>query len=121
MGALNNKGFSMLEMLAAGTLLAALLVGIMRTFVSAHQIVPAELARSAAVNLARDKAETLFESVRQDWWANAGHPLTVGTNVDAVVVPGFTGSQRTTTVTSVDVDGDGSEDYRKAEVTVTWA
>ena len=109
-----------MEILIAAMILVLVTVGLLKAFVTARGFQPFQFTRSAAANLAREKLETLYEAVRQDFVGDDAKPLGVGVHVDPVIVmPDGLKYTRQYTVSPVDVDG-GGEDYRKVDVTVSW-
>lgn len=100
--------------------MSTVLLGLLRAFVAARGFQPPQFTRSIASNLAREKLETLYEAVRQDFWNDPAKPLGIGLHEDPVIVmPDGTNFTRKYTVSSVDMDG-GGEDFRKVDVTVSW-
>ena len=116
----SHKGFTLVEIIVASLILTTVLVGLLRAFVTARGFQPPQFTRSVASNLAREKLETLYEAVRQDFWEDAARPLGIGLHEDApIVMPDGITFTRKTVVSSVDMDG-GGEDFRKADITVSW-
>ena len=120
----DSEGFTLAEVIVALVLLSAVSASLIRTLIWAHQMTPIQLDRVIASNLARDKAESLYEGSRQDWWNAADKPLSPGTvlgNNQNIVVDGKTYG-RTYTAANVSLTGDdpiaGGQDYRKASVVV---
>ncbi len=83
-----------------------------------------------AMNIARGYLEQLYEYVREDYRSLSGIPLAVNSprfppspaNAAQPATQTLDGVTYTTnyTVTSVDPNGDGQEDYRRVTMTVTW-
>ncbi len=113
----NESGFTFIEILVAAVLMTTVAAGLLRAFVTARGLTPAQVARSANNYLATQKLEDLHEAVRQDWWNESNRPLTPGTTVEPAVAADGSMHTRTTTVGAVN-NGQGS-DYRSIEVTVT--
>ena len=107
-------GFTLVELIIAATLLAAVAGAIFGALVSANRFPRPELDRSSGTNLAREKLEELSEAVRQDWWPNNGQPLSPGNSaVENITVDGAT-YQRSYRVENV-----AGKDYRRATMKVT--
>ena len=109
-----QTGFTLVELTVATLLLVTVVAGLFAAFVSANRWIKPQSA--VASNVARERLETLFEAVRQDWWDVGGRPLSIGgpyadgtTTLDGVTYT------RTYTVSSV-----SGTDYRKVEARVTW-
>ena len=117
----NQKGFTLVEVIVAMLLLSTLAVGLLRASISAHMMTPAQVDRATLMNLAQARIETLYESVRQDWWNVADTALIPGTRAgdpQNVIVGGKTFSV-SYTISAVNLSGDGGgQDYRKIHVVV---
>lgn len=111
----NERGFSLVEVLVGGLLLAGVVVGLMRVFTSTSGFVPSQIAKSDQSNLGREKLEELNESVRQDWWSLTTQGLSLNGDGSARTTTDLAGGQRESKVSAVNTDG---QDYRKVEITV---
>src|SRR3989338_6531623 len=108
-----ESGFTLLELIVAIVLVAAVSAVLFSSFSSSGNFTNTK--NHTAAGFARQSLEALYEAVRQDWWTNASQPLSTAspgpqpapTTVDGI---SFTPSY---TVTTVDVNGDSNEDYRK--------
>ena len=115
----NQKGFGLMEIMIAALLTATVAAGVLATLVNAKRVIrPTD---SIAGYLARERLETLYEAVRQDWWGAAGNPLSVGgPTPDNVTVDNIT-YNRSYTVTAINANGDAvPDDYRRVDLTITW-
>ena|SRR3989338_7717242 len=114
-----QAGFTLVEVSVAGLLLTTLVAGLFAAFIAANRWIKPQ--DNSAHNLAREKIDRLYEAVRQDWWNASGWPLSVGgPYAEAAISLDGVSYTRTYTITSVDRDGDMVEDYRKADVVVSW-
>jgi hypothetical protein len=114
-----EDGFSLLEISVAALLLTGVMAGLYSSFVTANRWIQPQ--SNAAYSVARERLESLHEYVRQDWWASAGHPLSVGgPNPDGSATIDDVSYAREYSVINVDSDSDGVQDYRRAQVTVSW-
>lgn len=113
---LNQRGFSLLELLISGVLLAGVVVGLLRAFTSAQSFTPAQVARSNQAYAINEKLEAAHEAIRMDWWDDAsGNDMTPGLHDQQVGGKGLKW-----TVTSMNpAGGDPDEDFRKVEITHT--
>ena len=114
-------GFTFMEVLIAMILLAV--VGAMSfSSLSSTAKVTQTSGSNVALNVGRGVLETLYEAVRNDWWPNANRPLSIanpGAQFGNITLNGVTYARPYTTA-SIDVNGDATEDYRRATVTVCW-
>ena len=112
---MKTGGFTLMEILVAMVLMATVGAVAFSSFSSGAKI--GQNNRNVAVNVGRGVLENLYEAVRDDWWPNAGHPLTPGgpTAQPNVTLNGVTYSS----VKTVSSPGGGT-DYRRARVTVCW-
>ena len=120
---MGRAGFSLIELLVAMVLLVAISGLAFSSFSSSAKIVQAP--NNTAVNVARSVNESLFESVRADQWSPvtgyaSGHPLSTTPAQPAAISLNSVTYTPTYTVESVDVDGDGQEDYRRVKTNVSW-
>ncbi len=115
----HHDGFTLIELMIAALLMATVAAGVLGMLINAKQAI--RPGSSIAGYLVKDKLESLYEAVRQDWWGVAGNPLsTGGPYTDTVTVNGVT-YNRSYNVTAVDANADGTtDDYRKVDVTITW-
>ena len=113
MSNLNNRGFSLAEILIAGVLLAGVTAGLLRAFTSIRSIISSQSTQAGASDLVSKKMEMLYEMVRQDWWADNTKPLGTAHTTNTIL-----GNTIPYTVTSVNLTGGGVEDYRKVKITV---
>ena len=112
-------GFSLLEIMAA-LLLLGILSGVFFNAFTTIKSVPAG-PKVKAYNLARQELEFLYESVRDDTWGSVNNHLNVNHNyVPPAITLDGTSFLPAYVATAIDRDGDGQEDYRKVEMTVTW-
>ena len=115
----NEKGFSLIEIMIAALLTATVAAGVLGMLVNAKRAI--RPGNNIAGYLAKDKLETLYEAVRQDWWGVGGNPLSVGgPTVDNVTVDNIT-YNRSYTVTAINANADAVPDnYRRVDVTISW-
>ena len=126
----NSKGFGLVEVLLAATMLSVIGALLLRAGVSAHSITPHQMDRTGGANIARTQIEVFYESVRQDWWdpvANPTRPLTptagyVVDTADATTGVSYTPRHRVSAVTLTgDTGGNVAPDYRRVDVKVACA
>ena len=114
-----NSGMSLMEVLIAMFLLTTVGMTVLNVFSSAGGLVRTQ--RHTAFNIARQELEKLPEAVRQDWWGDVARPLgTAHADPGAVTVNATSFDPSYTVTSSGDQDGDGIEDYRQVEMSVTW-
>ena len=109
----SQRGFSLAEILIAGVLLAGVTAGLLRAFTSTQSIISAQHTRSDQSDLVSEKLEMLYEGVRQDWWADSTKPLSSGVHDPGTIL----GNDLKYTVSPVDPNAAGGEDYRKVKIT----
>ena len=114
----SERGMSMIEVTVATLLLVTVVAGLYSAFISAYKLI--QPRGDSAYNVARMRFENLYEAVRQSWWSTNTKPLGIGSHADGAINVDTTSYTRDYTVTSIDADGDGKEDYRKVTVKVTW-
>ncbi|HTL69852.1 MAG TPA: hypothetical protein VL404_01030 [Candidatus Eisenbacteria bacterium] len=114
----NENGFTLLEVTLAALLLVGVIAGLFGSFVSANRWIQPQ--NNVGYNVARERLEWLYEAVRQDWWNSGGRPLSAGTYSEGAFAYDGVNYTRSYTVTSVDANGDATEDYRRVQVTVSW-
>lgn len=116
----------MVEILVAMVLLAAVGATALSFFSSSTQIVRS--SRATALNIARGYLEQLYEYVGRDKYAQSGIPLSLnGATLPSAGTQTLDGTVYTTTytvnngtATPLDQNGDGQEDYRRVNLTVSW-
>jgi prepilin-type N-terminal cleavage/methylation domain-containing protein len=121
----NRKGFTLIEVVLAVVLLASMSVGIYAAIISATKWTQPEVNKG--YNVAREKLEALYTSVRQSNWSNAANPLnTTNAPVTETTSLDSTNYARVTTLgaainrnSGTGPGQDSEEDYRKVEITVT--
>lgn len=115
----DEKGFSLIEIMIAALLVTTVAAGALAMLVNAKRMI--RPGNNIAGYLAKDKLESLYEAVRQDWWGVAGNPLsTGGPYTDTVTVDGIL-YNRSYNVTAINANADAvPDDYRKVDVTITW-
>ena len=122
-----RTGFSLIEVLVAMVLLAGVGGAMIYAFSSSTQV--AQSDHGVAYNIARGQIEQLYERVRQDQWGTANLPLSLTNAAPQGMVKSLNGDSFTTNYdinpglpegASVDVNGDGQEDYRRVTMTVSW-
>lgn len=122
----DSHGFTLMEILIAMMLIAAVGVASMYAFASTAQVTQND--ENVAYNVGRGYMEQFYERVRQDQWGTGGLPLSL-TNIGRppIVSKTLNGDtyQPTYTVNGntqvmLDANGDGEEDYRRVQMTVTW-
>ncbi len=117
----NSRGFTLFEILVSLVLLAAVGVIALNSFNNSNRITLGK--QNTAANLGRQTLEDLKNAVRDDWWAVAVgsrlSPTTPGPQPPITPLDGIDFT-RAYTVTGVDLDGDGTDDLRRATTTVTW-
>lgn len=113
-----SKGFTLVELLVTALIIALASGVVLSAFVNAHRAV--RPGTNVAGYLAKERLELLNEAVRQDWWLAGGRPLTPGTVAEGNFPVDGVPYTRSYTVTDINVNGDGVNDYRRARVTVTW-
>ena len=107
-----------MEILVAMLLLAGVSAVTFYAFSSSTQIV--DNWSNVAYNFGRGHLEEFYERVRQDQWAAVGLPLSTAAPGPQPLVTTLNGVTYTATyaVTSVDLDGDAQEDYRRVTMMV---
>lgn len=105
----NERGFSLLELLIAGAIFSGVVLGVLKVFTSAKSLAPPFITKGVQSNIAREKLEGLYESVRQDQWTSSSNALYPGT-----YTPTLSGHATTYTISNV-----SGTDYRKTEITVS--
>ena len=120
-----ESGFTILEIIIATTLLAVVGSTILAAFTNSAVLTKGQ--DHVAYNLARQKLENLYESVRGDWWDISSKPLSLTApdeDLAAVKLDGrsYLAVYKVNNASGVpiDINGDGNEDYRKVEMTVQW-
>lgn len=113
MARFGSRGFTLIELIVAATLLAAVAGAIFGALASANRFARPELDRSIGVHLAREKLEELSEAVRQDWWGDNGRPLSTGSSPNENVTIDGAVYKRSYRVQSV-----AGKDYRRVTMTV---
>jgi prepilin-type N-terminal cleavage/methylation domain-containing protein len=114
---MGKKGFSILEVLVAMILLGLIVSGVFATFsVVGKGPGKMDLPELRGLIFARDTMERLKNNVSEDP-ARAG-PLSPGAHADPTGNADFI---RNYVVTDVDIDNNGTTDYKRVTVTVTWA
>ena len=122
----DRRGFTLMEILVAMTLLSAVAAIAMSSFSNSTKVVPSNA--NTAFNVARGYLEQFYEYVREDWRPNNNIPLALsGSLLPSANPQALNGVTYTTTHrvnnssgAMIDANGDGQEDYRKIDVTVTW-
>lgn len=119
-GRLDHDGFTLLEITIAALLFATAAAGVLSAFVNASRALTP--GNNTAHYLAAERQEMLRESVRQDWWAGVGNPLSPGGPYnDGIINLNGTAYTRSWTVAAVNADGAGDvDDYRRAVVRIEW-
>lgn len=110
----SNRGFTILEIMIATTLFAALVGVLLSAFVSANQAVVLNDSKSIESNLAREGLESLYNAVRQDQWADTTNPL----HPDAVIPEEQVSIDGVIYKRSFDADAVAGMNYRKVKMTV---
>jgi prepilin-type N-terminal cleavage/methylation domain-containing protein len=122
------RGFSLMEVMVAMVLLAAVGGTVMVAFTSSTQVVSSDTG--VAYNFARGIMEQFQERVVTNWDA-AGNPLAllpanrpaIPNNPKSLNGDTFTAAYTVNTndgVTRIDNNGDGDEDFKRVNLTVTW-
>ena len=117
----DSSGFSLIEILVAMVLLVAVSGLAFSAFSSSAKV--QQTPNNVAANVSRGIIEQLREFVRAN--PVAGNPLAVGAYstgsglATSISLNGTTFSP-TYNVVSVDINGDGIEDYRKVDTRVQW-
>lgn len=123
------KGFTLVEILVALVLLAGLGIASLNVFSSSARIVNTD--QNVAYNFARGMVERMAEQVRIDTWGTDSLPLS-RTTPGPQNIPSTINGQTLTATYQInrapssgtapmrDQDGDGVEDYRIVDMTVTW-
>lgn len=113
-------GFSLMEILMAMVLLGAVGAATMHAFSSSAQVTQSDTG--VAYNFTRGLLEEMHERVRQDQWGAPSLPLSLTSPGPQGQTKSLNGDTYTAnyTVTSMDPDGAGGEDYRRVTMTVSW-
>ena len=107
------RGFTLVEVVVAATLLATTVAVVFGALVTARQFAEPEIERGVEANLGREKLDSLYEAVRQDWWNAPDQPLTPDINLppENITLDGRD-YQRHYTVQTV-----AGKDYRRGDFT----
>ena len=115
-----DRGFTLVEVVVAAVLMAAVAAGLLRAFETMNGISAVQQDRVTAANLARQQLEDLHEAVRWDWWGLANFPLSPGTALGAAAAIVVNGTTYTRSYVVNAVFDGGTEAYRRVDVTVRW-
>lgn len=124
----STRGFSLLEIIIALMLLSGVAMVVMSSFSASTRVVSGGGERNVASNFGRSILERMFEYVKADaTWTAPGGPLSLSApgpqNVGmALNGQNYTASYSVNSATTapIDADGDGEEDYRTVDLTVSW-
>lgn len=111
----NNKGFTLIEIIASSILIALMVIGLTNIFMVAKSYVQHSRARLTGGELGRYFLDPLQMQVREDQWATncLGASSCSSTNTTSRIdFIDFTGNFTTSTVPSTYL--------RKATVTISW-
>jgi prepilin-type N-terminal cleavage/methylation domain-containing protein len=122
------RGFSLMEVMVAMVLLAAVGGVVMRSFTSSVQVTSPDTG--VAYNFGRGVLEQFHERVRADQWASPANPLAllpggrpaIPSNPKTLNGNTYTASYTVSgdTGLAIDTNGDGEEDYRRVVLAVSW-
>lgn len=127
-------GFTLVEIMVAMALVGATGVSILGAF--SNSSLTSDAPENAAYYLAAQQLARLNEAVRADWWAANGQPLSLNSagpqpaaetlNSSHSYSPSYTVNPSgvnwdgAASGASLDGNGDGSEDYRRVRMVVSW-
>ena len=133
---LNELGFTMMEILVAMVLLAAISSAAFSAFSNSVQV--SQPYRNVALNIARSYLDCFYEYVRDDYYPMSGLPLSINSavlpgslpdtmsfygksfHVKFAVNPDASGGSSGVIINANAASGDVREDYRRVTMTVTW-
>jgi type II secretory pathway pseudopilin PulG len=109
-----RKGITFVEIIVSAIILATAIAGIMATFIATRRMVTKGTERVTAVNLIREKLDSLYQDVRADYWEYGGGELDPGdTNVnESLAGVAYDGSYSVAEVTG--------RDYRSVTMTLNF-
>jgi len=115
-----KRGMTLLEVLISMLLLGFVAAGMFATFaVVGQKTGKSDNNELQAINYARETLDTLRNAVSEDPTRSAVLSADPSVNPHIVTIPPpFTA--RSYTVEDVDVNNDGTPDYKRVTVTVTW-
>jgi type II secretory pathway pseudopilin PulG len=108
-----KKAISLVEIMVASILLAAVLAGLLASFVSVRRYVARANSRLDAANLARGSLNSLSTDVRADTWNTTGNLSAGYTNQNTVVLDGSSYVANYTVI-------DTGHDFRQVVMNVTY-
>lgn len=121
---MNKHGLSLMEVVISALILAVTVGGVLYIFSTEKGVVARTGRQVQAMDFGRQTLEELKNAVGADTWPDQGFLGTVGAAITDPLDAGafkekFLGT-RSYEVEDVDVDFDGTTDYKKVSVTVTW-
>jgi len=111
----NQKGLSLIEVLAGLTILAVALIPIMMMFSTGLTGTVKTTYRNSALNLAQKK----MEEIRNKTWTNATDEIPLGSSTVEVTIGGRKFDLKTE-IEKAFIRGELRDDIRKITVTVSW-
>ena len=121
---MNKQGLSLMEVIVSALILAVTVGGILYIFSTEKGVVARTGRRVQAMDFSRQTLEELKNAVGADTWPDQGFLGTVGAAItdplDAGAFADKFGGSRSYEVVDIDVDFDGTTDYKQVSVTIIW-